>query len=195
MALEKNQGRPPTPRVVWVHQILAAAGVGGSTTMVLVFVRWVVLFVWFWLMTRQSYLSYVRFWGVTKWSTYACTIPFVFDTSAFFWVYFGLGWLVQAGYCTITTLLEDRKAKTRKNSTHFSVWMACACVSKDTSWILAVWYHKAGLCRNHSIWIHLPQSNLMDDKPSFLLRQTNFTTFFFLPHEGGTSPYEKALNW
>ena len=37
--IEKNRGRPPTPRVAWVHQIHAAAGVGGSTTMVMVFVR------------------------------------------------------------------------------------------------------------------------------------------------------------
>ncbi len=35
----KNQGRPPTPRVVWVHQIHAAGGASGSTTMVMVFVR------------------------------------------------------------------------------------------------------------------------------------------------------------
>ena len=32
------RGRPPTPRAAWVHQIHAAAGVGGSTTMVMVFV-------------------------------------------------------------------------------------------------------------------------------------------------------------
>ena len=35
----KNCGRPPNPRAVWVHQIHAAVGVGGSTTMVMVFVR------------------------------------------------------------------------------------------------------------------------------------------------------------
>ena len=38
-ALEKIRGRPPTPRAAWVRQIHAAAGVGGSTTMVMVFVR------------------------------------------------------------------------------------------------------------------------------------------------------------
>jgi hypothetical protein len=29
----------------------------------------------FWLVTRQSYSSYVHFRGVTKWATQACTIP------------------------------------------------------------------------------------------------------------------------
>jgi hypothetical protein len=29
----------------------------------------------FWLVTRQSYLSYIHFRGVTKWATQACTIP------------------------------------------------------------------------------------------------------------------------
>ena len=29
----------------------------------------------FWLVTRQSYTSYLRFRGVTKWATQACTIP------------------------------------------------------------------------------------------------------------------------
>jgi len=36
---EEIRGRLPTPRAAWVHQIHAAAGVGGSTTMVMVFVR------------------------------------------------------------------------------------------------------------------------------------------------------------
>jgi hypothetical protein len=39
IGIEKNQGRPPTPRAAWVHHIHAAAGVGGSTAMVMVFVR------------------------------------------------------------------------------------------------------------------------------------------------------------
>jgi len=32
-------GASARPRAAWVHQIHAAAGVGGSTTMVMVFVR------------------------------------------------------------------------------------------------------------------------------------------------------------
>jgi len=39
ISIGKIRGRPPTPRVAWVHQIHAAAGVGGSTTMVMVFFR------------------------------------------------------------------------------------------------------------------------------------------------------------
>ena len=38
-ALERTCARPPTPQAAWVHQIHAAGGVGGSTTMVMVFVR------------------------------------------------------------------------------------------------------------------------------------------------------------
>ncbi len=39
VSLEKSWARPPTPQATWVHQIHAAWGVGGSTTMVMVFVR------------------------------------------------------------------------------------------------------------------------------------------------------------
>jgi len=39
IGIGKICGRPPAPRAAWVHQIHAAAGVGGSTTMVMVFVR------------------------------------------------------------------------------------------------------------------------------------------------------------
>jgi hypothetical protein len=40
--------RPPTPAgAVWIHQIHAAGGVGGYTTMVVVFVWLFVLFVCF----------------------------------------------------------------------------------------------------------------------------------------------------
>jgi len=46
-ALEKTCARPPTPQAAWVHQIHIAGGVSGFTTMVIVFVRRFVLFVWF----------------------------------------------------------------------------------------------------------------------------------------------------
>ena len=40
MATEKLCASPPTPQAAWVHQIHhAAGGVGGFTTMVVVFVR------------------------------------------------------------------------------------------------------------------------------------------------------------
>ena len=38
-ATEKACARPPTPQAAWVHQIHAAGGVCGITTMVMVFVR------------------------------------------------------------------------------------------------------------------------------------------------------------
>ena len=44
--------RPPTPQAAWVHQIHAAGGASGSTTMVMVFVMLFVLFVQF--LTRDS---------------------------------------------------------------------------------------------------------------------------------------------
>ena len=51
-ATEKVCARLPTPQAAWVHQIHAAGGVGGFTTMVMVFVILFVLFVWF--LTRDS---------------------------------------------------------------------------------------------------------------------------------------------
>jgi hypothetical protein len=39
MAMEEVCARSPTPQVAWVHQIHTAGGVGGFTTMVVVFVR------------------------------------------------------------------------------------------------------------------------------------------------------------
>jgi hypothetical protein len=36
--------RPPTPGAVWIHQIHATGGVGGFTTMVVLFVWWFVFF-------------------------------------------------------------------------------------------------------------------------------------------------------
>jgi hypothetical protein len=45
-SLRKICARPPTPPAVWHHQIHAAGGVSGSITMVMVFVRSFVLFVW-----------------------------------------------------------------------------------------------------------------------------------------------------
>ena len=47
MASEQTFARPPTPQAAWVHQIHAAGGASGSTTMVMVFVMWFVLFVRF----------------------------------------------------------------------------------------------------------------------------------------------------
>ena len=38
-ASERSCARPPTPQAAWVHQIHAAGGVSGSTTMVMVFGR------------------------------------------------------------------------------------------------------------------------------------------------------------
>jgi hypothetical protein len=38
-AMEKVCARPPTPWAAWVHQIHAAGGASGSTTMVMVFDR------------------------------------------------------------------------------------------------------------------------------------------------------------
>jgi hypothetical protein len=46
-ALERSFTRPLTPQVAWVHQIHATGGASGSTTMVMVFVMLVVLFVQF----------------------------------------------------------------------------------------------------------------------------------------------------
>jgi hypothetical protein len=38
-ASKKVCARPPTPLAAWIHQIHAARGVGGFTTMAVVFVR------------------------------------------------------------------------------------------------------------------------------------------------------------
>jgi hypothetical protein len=46
-ALEKNCGGPPTPPAAWIHQIHAAGGVSGSTTIVMLSVMLFLLFVWF----------------------------------------------------------------------------------------------------------------------------------------------------
>ena len=56
-ASEKICARTPAPRATSIHQIHAAGGLGGSTTVVMVFVRWFVLFVWF--LTRDSSVGYV----------------------------------------------------------------------------------------------------------------------------------------
>ena len=46
-ASERSCARPPTPQVAWFHQIHAAGGAIGSTTMVMVFVMLFVIFVRF----------------------------------------------------------------------------------------------------------------------------------------------------
>jgi len=44
-ALEKICGRPPAPLAAWIHQIHTTGGASGSTTMVVLFVMLVVIFV------------------------------------------------------------------------------------------------------------------------------------------------------
>jgi hypothetical protein len=56
-ASEKICGRPPTPPAAWIHQIHAAGGASGSTTMVMLFVMLVVLCIAVWSGRRHS--SYV----------------------------------------------------------------------------------------------------------------------------------------
>jgi hypothetical protein len=51
-ALGKICARAPAPQAVSIHQIRATGGLSGSTTMVMVFVRWFVLFVC--LLTHDS---------------------------------------------------------------------------------------------------------------------------------------------
>jgi hypothetical protein len=46
-ALEQTCARLPNPQAVWIHQIHAAEGMGGSTTMVAVYIGLVVCFGWF----------------------------------------------------------------------------------------------------------------------------------------------------
>ena len=76
VASERTCTRPPTPQAAWVHQIHVAGGASGSTTMVMVFGRWLCfLCVFFLLVTHQLDTSYLRFRGVTKCPTQACTIP------------------------------------------------------------------------------------------------------------------------
>ncbi len=45
-ALAQTCARPPISQVAWIHQINAAGGMGGSTTMVAVFIRLVVCCGW-----------------------------------------------------------------------------------------------------------------------------------------------------
>jgi hypothetical protein len=45
-ALELACTRPPNPQAAWIHQIHAAGGMGGSTTMVAVFIGLVVFCGW-----------------------------------------------------------------------------------------------------------------------------------------------------
>jgi hypothetical protein len=45
-ASENTCARPPTPQAVWICQIDAAGGASNSATMVMVFGRSFVLFVW-----------------------------------------------------------------------------------------------------------------------------------------------------
>jgi hypothetical protein len=44
-ALERTCTRPPNPQAVWIHQIHAVGGAVGSTNMVMVFAKLIVLFV------------------------------------------------------------------------------------------------------------------------------------------------------
>ena len=71
---EHAQGRPPLRR----HGFIKSTPLGGRAAPT---PWWCCLscclcfLCGFWLVTRQSYLSYVHFRGVTKWTTQACTIP------------------------------------------------------------------------------------------------------------------------
>ena len=56
-ASEWTCARPPAPQMAWVHQIHAVGGVGGFATMVMVYGRWFMLFVWFWLVTTNWWNS------------------------------------------------------------------------------------------------------------------------------------------
>ena len=77
-AMEQTFARLPTPQAAWVHQIHAAGGASSSITMVMVFVRSLCFLCGFWLGTHHLdlfYLLTIRFKGVTKCPTQACTIP------------------------------------------------------------------------------------------------------------------------
>jgi hypothetical protein len=76
-------GRPPAPPAAWIHQIHAAGGVGGSITLVMVFVRSLCFLCCFWLVTRQSDSAYLCFRGDTKCPTQACTTPFIYCTRVY----------------------------------------------------------------------------------------------------------------
>jgi hypothetical protein len=56
-ASEKICGRPPTPPAAWIHQIHAAGGASGSTTMVMFFVMLIVLCFAVW--SGRCHLLYV----------------------------------------------------------------------------------------------------------------------------------------
>ena len=58
-SLEKSCTRSPTPQAVWVHQIHAACGVGGSATMVMVFVRSLCCVLCVLVLSGCRHLSYV----------------------------------------------------------------------------------------------------------------------------------------
>jgi hypothetical protein len=55
VALEQTCARPPKPQAVWIHQIHAAGGMGGSATMVAVFIGLVVCCGWSCDVTSSSY--------------------------------------------------------------------------------------------------------------------------------------------
>ena len=76
-ASEKTCIRLPTPQqTASICQSHAGEGLGSSTTMMMmVIVRWFLLFVCFWLATCQSDTSHLPFRAVTKCPTQACTMP------------------------------------------------------------------------------------------------------------------------
>jgi hypothetical protein len=90
------------------------------------------------------------------------------------------GLTLTSRFLYITTLQEDRIAETRKNISQFSVQRGFACVPKDTSWILAVWYQARLVCveitQLESIFLH--QIFRTKHLPTFCYSNHNFTTFF-----------------
>ena len=73
--LEKNaQGRSPL-RQHWFIKSTPLEGRAASPPWWSCLLRDLCFLIGFWLVTRQLYLSYVHFRGVTKWATQACTIP------------------------------------------------------------------------------------------------------------------------
>jgi hypothetical protein len=57
VALEQIHTRPPNPQAVWIHQIQAAGGTGGSITMVAVFSLLVVCCGWSHDVKSSSYVE------------------------------------------------------------------------------------------------------------------------------------------
>ncbi len=80
VASEIIRARPPTTLVVWVHQIHTAGGVSGSTTMVMVFARLFVFFVWScnsWLLSQGHYMSKMYNNITLRWGLWCYFLPHI----------------------------------------------------------------------------------------------------------------------